>query len=222
MIIPALDEEASIGRVLGDLPAGLVDECIVVDNGSRDRTAAVARAYGASVVREAERGYGAACLAGLEALDPDCEVVVFLDADYSDHPEELSRILGPILDGTADFVLGTRTLERRARAALTPLQRWGNWLTTTLVWWRFGHRYTDLGPFRAIRRDALLALRMRDRTFGWTIEMQIRAVRRGLRVVEVPVRYRPRIGVSKISGTLSGSVRAGTKILYTVLKHAVR
>lgn len=217
-MIPALDEERSIGRVLADVPEGLVDEVIVVDNGSRDRTAAVALAAGARVVREPERGYGAACQAGIAALSGRIDIVVFLDGDYSDYPGDLTTLVAPLLARQADFVVGTRTTTRAARRALSPHQRFGNRLAVTLIAWRFGHRYSDLGPFRAIRRVSLDALGLSDRDFGWNVEMQVEAVRHHLRIEEVPVRYRARIGRSKISGTIGGTIRAGHKILRVVLR----
>lgn len=222
LIIPALDEEKSIGSVLGAIPRQSVGEVIVVDNGSIDRTADIARHCGARVVSQPERGYGAACLAGIAEIDADCEIVAFVDADFSDFPEDLEKLLQPLRDNRADLVIGTRTATRDAWAALTPQQRYGNWLATTLVKMFFGHRYTDLGPFRAIRRDALERLGMIDRNYGWTIEMQIKAVRQNLRIVEVPVRYRIRIGRSKISGTVKGTILAGAKIIYTIFKYAAK
>lgn len=222
LIIPALDEEKSIGSVLNAIPRRLVGEIIVVDNGSTDRTADIARHCGARVVSQPTRGYGAACLAGIAEVDADCEIVAFIDADFSDFPEDLEKLLQPLLENKAEMVIGTRTTTREARAALTPQQRYGNWLATTLVKLFFGHRYTDLGPFRAIRRDALRNLEMIDRDYGWTIEMQIKAARQNLRIVEIPVRYRIRIGQSKISGTVKGVVLAGAKIIYTIFKYAAK
>ncbi len=222
VIIPAYNEEASIGLVLRDLPRDLVAEIIVVDNNSTDDTAARARAAGATVVSERRQGYGYACLAGLayaRQLEPD--VVVFLDADYSDHPEELPRLLQPIRDGY-DLVIGSRMLGGAEPGALLPQARWGNRLAVFLIRLLFGFRYTDLGPFRAVTWAALERLRMQDRTFGWTVEMQVKALKLGLKVTEVPVRYRARIGVSKITGTLSGTVKAGYKILWTIFKYALR
>lgn len=219
VIIPALDEEAAIGRVLADLPRDRIERVIVVDNGSVDRTAEVARSHGAEVVAEPRRGYGSACLAGI-ARASDAEVIAFVDADYSDHPEELTALLAPIENGTADLVIGSRMTLPESRRALLPQARFGNWLAALLLRWRYGALVTDLGPFRAIRADALRALEMRDRDFGWTVEMQARAFARGLRVVEVPVRYRPRIGQSKITGTILGSLRAGFKILFTIAREA--
>jgi glycosyltransferase involved in cell wall biosynthesis len=222
-VIPALDEEASVGRVLDALPRPLVRRIVVADNGSTDRTAEVARARGALVVREPERGYGAACLRAIAALEADPpDVVLFLDADFSDDPSEAARVLDPILRGRADLVIGSRTLGPREPGALTPQARFGNWLATRLLRFLYGTRYTDLGPFRAIRYATLQSLGMRDRDFGWTVEMQVRAARRGVRAEEVPVRYRRRIGRSKISGTISGTLRAGLKILGTVAAEYLR
>ena len=218
LLIPALNEEASIGHVLSNLPEGVFSQVVVVDNGSTDRTAEVARALGATVVREPRRGYGRACLAGLAALEANTDTVVFMDADSSDVPEEAARLLEPIVSGSADLVIGSRVLGRAEPGALAPHQRFGNRLATSLVAWLYGFRYTDLGPFRAIRADRLRQLGMRDCDFGWTVEMQVRALRCGLRVVEVPVSYRRRIGTSKISGNLRASLAAGWKIIATILR----
>lgn len=218
-IIPALDEEQAIGLVIAEMPQR-VSEVIVVDNGSRDRTAQLARAAGARVVSEPRRGYGHACLAGIAAAGA-ADVLVFLDADHSDDPRQLDRLLAPLLAGRAELAIGSRQLGRRARGS----QPWhavlGTRLCVALMNQLLGTHATDLGPFRAITGEALGRLELRDRTFGWTVEMQIQAARRGLRVVEVPVDYRPRIGRSKISGTLSGSVRAGARILGTIARHAL-
>ena len=218
VVIPALDEEQAIGKVLRDIPEG-ASQVVVVDNGSRDRTAEVARGLGAEVVAEPRRGYGQACLTGIAELDrPD--IVVFLDGDYSDYPEEMSELVAPLLTGEADLVIGSRTLGQREKGALLPQARFGNWLSTLLIRLLFGVSFTDLGPFRALRFDALQRLAMQDRDFGWTVEMQVKAARLGLRAVEVPVRYRRRIGTSKITGTLSGTLRAGHKILWTIFRYA--
>ena len=221
VIIPALNEEQAIVKVLAEIPPG-VAEVIVVDNGSTDGTAAASRNLGATVVSEPGRGYGAACLRGIAALAADTEIVVFLDGDYSDFPGEMDSLLAPILAGRADLVIGSRMRGQAEAGALMPVARFGNWLTTRLVRWGWGMAYTDLGPFRAIRMESLQALGMADRDFGWTIEMQVKAAARGLRSEEVPVSYRKRIGVSKISGTVMGSVRAGKKILWVVAREYFR
>lgn len=222
VVIPALDEAASLPRVLADLPTATLDEVVVVDNGSSDSTPQVAEECGATVVSEPRRGYGRACLAGIAHLKtrrPD--VVVFLDGDYSDYPDELPAVVRPILEEGYDMVIGSRPLRAEA-GALLGHARFGNALATGLIRLLYGFRYTDLGPFRAIRFDELLALDMRDETYGWTVEMQIKAVRRGLRITEVPVGYRPRIGRSKVSGTLKGTLLAGIKILWTVFRYVKR
>jgi len=216
-IIPALDEEACIGGVVRSLGGEGLRSVIVVDNGSRDRTAAEAQAAGARVVSEPRRGYGSACLAGIAALPQDGDVILFLDADGSDDVSAITRLLAPILEGRADLVVGSRTAS--ASAVLTASQRAGNALAAAWLRRRFGIDATDLGPFRAIRREALASLGMTDRTYGWTVEMQARAARAGLRTVEVPVAgRRRRAGRSKISGTLRGAAGAGAKILFTILR----
>ncbi len=220
VIIPARNEAAALPRVLADIPHELVHEVIVVDNGSTDGTADAGRAAGARVVSEPTPGYGRACLAGVAALQASTDTLVFMDGDHSDDPEDLPRLLEPIARGEADLVIGSR-VARAQPGSLTVPQRLGNRLACALMQRMFGFRYTDLGPFRAIRRDALERLQMRDRAFGWTVEMQAKAIRQGLRIVEVPVRYRPRIGRSKISGTLTGTLRAGFAILATILRIAV-
>jgi glycosyltransferase involved in cell wall biosynthesis len=219
IVIPAFDEEAAVGLVLDEIPRAWADRVIVVDNASRDRTAEVAAAHGAEVLRETRRGYGAACLRGIAATGAETEVIVILDADHSDYPQDLPELLGPIASGEADFVIGSRTIGRAEAGALPWNQRWGNALACRLMHALYGHRFTDMGPFRAIRRERLLALGMRDATFGWNVEMQAKALAAGLRVVEVPVRYRRRVGKSKISGTIGGTVRAGTKIIATILRY---
>lgn len=219
VVIPALDEEDSIGLVVEALPVP-PEDVIVVDNGSSDATATRARQAGARVVVEPRRGYGQACLTGIAAVE-DAEVIAFVDADFSDHPEQLTRVLEPIERGEADMVIGSRQLGRRAPGAHPWHAVLGTRFCVGLMNVLIGTRATDLGPFRAITRSALERLEMADRNFGWTVEMQVKAARRGLRVVEVPVDYRPRIGRSKVSGTLTGSVRAGTKIIGTILRHAL-
>jgi hypothetical protein len=223
VVIPARNEEVSLPLVLGAIPLDLVDEVVVVDNASTDRTAEVARARGVSVLVEPMPGYGAACLRGVEYLkarQPD--VVVFLDADFSDHPEELPRLLDPIARDGADLVIGSRVRGQRERGALLPQARAGNWLATRLLRLLYGGRFTDLGPFRSIRFGPLVDLGMADRGFGWTVEMQVKALQAGLRTAEVPVSYRRRVGVSKITGTVSGTIRAGAGILWTLARHLGR
>lgn len=220
ILIPALNEEESIEFVLKAIPRGVASQVVVINNGSTDRTSDVAILSGAQVVLEPERGYGAACLAGIRALATDTDIVVFMDADYSDFPEELEILVRPILEDRADFVIGTRMQNQPARAALTPQQRWGNLLAVRLMRYFWGSDYTDLGPFRAIRRSSLEMLSMSDRNYGWTVEMQIKAVMAGLRTIEVPVQYRVRIGRSKVSGTIKGVILAGWKILSTIFRYA--
>ena len=215
VIIPVLNEQDSIGFVLKDIPRDLVDEIIVVDNGSNDNTVEVAQSAGAHVVREGFRGYGAACLKGIaSAQNPD--IIVFLDGDYSDYPDEMEKIIAPILKGDADLVIGSRIAHPNGKNALLPQAYWGNKLTTWLIQILYHHTYTDLGPFRAIRVHQLQKLDMQDKNYGWTVEMQIKAIKNRLTVVEVPVNYRKRIGKSKVSGTFSGTIKAGAKILYRV------
>ncbi len=219
LIIPALDEEHAIGPLLDAVDRSLVRDVIVGDNGSRDATAAVARAREAQVVTGAERGYGAAGAGALTVLAADIEIVVFMDADGSDDPSEIPRLLAPILEDRVDLVIGSRPLGTIEPGALTPQQRFGNWLATRLIARIYGHRYSDLGPFRAIRRELLDRIGMRDRRYGWTVEMQVRALQLGARVAEVPVTYRRRVGKSKISGTVKGVLMAGYWILKTIFKY---
>ena len=223
VVIPAVNEAGSIAEVIRQLPAGRARRVVVVDNGSTDRTPEVARAAGAVVVSEPRRGYGRACWTGLEFLSQDPpEVVAFVDGDLSDYPEELAAILEPIEAGRAELVIGSRLRGTRERGALAPAAHFGNILAPFLIRVFYGHRYTDLGPFRAITWSGLQRLGMRDRGFGWTVEMQILALKRGLQVAEVPVRYRKRIGKSKISGTLSGTFHAGRIILWTIFRSLLR
>ena len=220
VIIPARNEEHSIAAVLDDIPAW-VDDRMVVDNGCADGTAAVARRHGARVVDEPRPGYGAACLRGIAAAH-EADIVVFLDADFSDVPSAMDRLVDPIIDGRADITISDRTSSRAGREALSAAQFLGNRLACLLIWLFWGQAFHDLGPFRAIRRSSLMELSMVDRDFGWTVEMQIRAVKYGLSIIEVPVAYRRRLaGRSKISGTVSGVVRAGGKILYVLFREAL-
>jgi glycosyltransferase involved in cell wall biosynthesis len=226
VVIPAWNEEGSIGRVIDALPKDYVGRVVVADNNSTDYTATVARKFGAEVVPATRQGYGSACLVALAHLRalPDGErpeIAVFVDADFSDHPEQLPLLVDPIIDGRADFVLGSRMLKRQPAGAMLPQAVFGNKLACFLMRLFFNKRYTDLGPFRAITWDALERLQMSDPNFGWTVEMQIKAARHGLRTLEVAVDYRPRIGYSKITGTLSGTVRAGYKILLTLFRHGL-
>ena len=221
VIIPVLNEEESIGLVLAHIPEDMAAAVIVVDNGSTDRTATVAAEGGAVVVREPRRGYGAACLRGMaEAARFAPDVIVFLDGDYSDYPEEMADLVRPILDEGYDMVIGSRMLGHRAPGSMPVQAVIGNVLVPRIIRWLYGHRYTDLGPFRAIRYERLLELEMADQNFGWTVEMQIKAAQKGYRTVDVPVNYRRRVGVSKITGTLTGAVRAGVKILWVTFRYA--
>jgi glycosyltransferase involved in cell wall biosynthesis len=221
VIIPALDEEAALPLVLRDIPRPPVRRVIVADNGSTDDTAARAVENGAELVQESERGYGAACLKALAHLaDDPPEIVVFLDGDYSDHPDEIEALIAPILANDADLVVGSRVRGSRERGALSPQQRVGNSIACRALRLFYGVRYTDLGPFRAIRWQTLQSLAMLDRNYGWTVEMQIKAAKLGVRYREVPVSYRRRIGVSKVSGTLRGTLGAGAKILWLLGRYA--
>jgi len=222
VIIPAFNEENSVGKVIRDIPAELVQEIIVVNNNSNDQTAIEASRAGATVLDEPVQGYGRACLRGIayaKQRQPTPDIVVFLDADYSDFPAEMPRVIAPIREKTADLVIGSRALGNRQRGSMTPQQLFGNWLATRLLRWLYGVRFTDLGPFRAIRFDTLMALNMQDKTYGWTVEMQLKAAKMRCKTTEVPVSYRKRIGHSKISGTIKGTVLAGYKILTTIFKY---
>jgi glycosyltransferase involved in cell wall biosynthesis len=222
VVIPAFNEEASIGVVIASI-SHMFDHIVVVDNGSTDRTAEIALGKGAHVVHEGQRGYGAACLRGIARLSENPpDIVLFMDADASDHPEDALRVATFVANGSCDMCLGSRVRGEHEQGSLTPVQIFGNWLSTTLIRLLWKVRYTDLGPLRAIKWEALSDLCMEDRTWGWTIEMQIKAAKTNLRVLEIPVRYRVRIGTSKISGTVMGSIRAGTKIVATIVRYAVR
>ena len=218
VIIPAFNEEESIGLVIQNLPQKKIKEIIVVNNGSTDKTAYIAKEHGAKVVYETYRGYGAACLKGISELN-EPEIVVFLDGDFSDFPEEIESLVDPIINNQADFVLGSRMLLPQSRVSLLPQARYGNLLAVFLIKLFFRHQFTDLGPFRAIRYKSLKELNMVDKNFGWTVEMQIKSVKHGLCIKEVPVQYRKRIGVSKITGTISGTFKAGIKIIFTIFKY---
>jgi glycosyltransferase involved in cell wall biosynthesis len=221
VIIPALNEGGNIGALVRETLAQPVQRVIVVDNDSTDDTAAQARQAGADVVREPRRGYGAACAAGVAALPADVDVVVFIDGDYSMLPMEMPRLLAPISAGRADLVLGSRALGRIEPGAMTPPQRFGNWLAAALMRLLYGLRVTDLGPYRAVRRDLLARLHMQEMTFGWPTEMIVKAARRGARILEVPVSFHPRrAGESKVSGTLRGTLLAGYRILAVTFRYA--
>lgn len=221
VIIPAYNEQESVGKVIGDIPKDLVREIIVVNNASNDLTPEIASKAGATVLNEKNKGYGSACLKGLEYVrkkDVKPDVIVFLDADYSDHPEEMPNLIAPIENGMV-MVIGTRVKSQRESGSMMPQQIFGNWLATSMMRILYGYKFSDLGPFRAIKWDALESLNMVDKNWGWTVEMQMKAGKAGLPYSEVPVSYRQRIGVSKVSGTIKGSLMAGYKIIYTILKY---
>lgn len=222
VIIPAFNEENAVGIVIREIPKHLVAEIIVVNNNSNDQTAQIAKEAGATVLNENRQGYGWACLKGIDYcikqnILPD--IVVFMDADHSDYPEEMSEVIKPIIEQNFDMVIGSRALGKRERGSMTPQQIFGNWLATNLITIFYGFTYTDLGPFRAITFEKLIDMKMQDTTYGWTVEMQLKAAKMKLKVVEVPVNYRSRIGVSKVSGTLKGTIMAGYKILSWIFKY---
>ncbi len=222
VIIPAYNEENSIAKVIRDVPAGLAAEVVVVNNNSNDATDINARNAGATVLHEERPGYGYACLKGLQyikQLHPAPDIVVFIDADYSDQPEEMPMLVQPIAEAGMDMVIGSRALGKREKGSMTVQQVFGNWLATGLLRIFYGAHYTDLGPFRAIRYDKLLEIDMKDTTYGWTVEMQLKAAKLKMKTCEVPVNYRKRIGFSKISGTVKGTVLAGYKIISTIIKY---
>ena len=223
VIIPAFNEENAVGNVVRDIPKDWVREIIVCNNGSTDHTTEKAAAAGATVVMQPQKGYGNACLKGMEYVankpaNEQPDIIVFLDADYSDYPEELVDLVQPIVRQQMDLVIGSRALGDLEKGAMTPQQVFGNWLATNLIRLLYNYHFTDLGPFRAIRYDKLLALQMADTTYGWTVEMQVKAAKMGLKACEVPVKYRKRIGFSKISGTVKGTILAGYKILWTIFR----
>jgi len=223
VIIPAFNEENSVGKVVRDIPKTWVETIIVVDNNSNDKTARNAADAGAIVLEETKQGYGAACLKGihhLTTLPQQPDIVVFLDADYSDYPEELPNVVRPILDDDIDLVIGSRALGQKEKGAMTPQQVFGNWLATRLIRWFYKVTFTDLGPFRAIKYQQLLDIDMQDQTYGWTVEMQVKAAKMKLKCTEVPVNYRKRrTGKSKVSGTIKGTILAGYKIIKTIFQY---
>ncbi|MDA9339365.1 glycosyltransferase family 2 protein [Polaribacter sp.] len=224
VIIPAYNEQDSIAKVVNDIPK-IVNEVIVISNNSTDNTAVNAKNAGATVLHETRKGYGYACLKGMEyivnqKIKP--EIVVFLDGDYSDYPEQLIALTNPIIHKNIDFVLGARVKEQREYGAMTPQQIFGNWLATSLMTLFFGATFTDLGPFRAIKYEKLMALNMEDKTYGWTVEMQLKALKQKFTYLEIPVKYRNRIGVSKVSGTIKGTIFAGIKILTWIFKYSFK
>ena len=222
VLIPAYNESTSIGKVIRDIPKHLVKEIIVINNGSSDDTSVVAENEGATVISEHRKGYGYACLKGIEYLKfpaADDDIIVFLDGDYSDFPQEMKLLIKPIIESKSDLVIGSRVLGKRESGAMLPQQIFGNWLATKLINLFYGIHFTDLGPFRAIRWSALNQINMQDKTFGWTVEMQVKAAKLNLRCAEMPVSYRKRIGISKVSGTIKGTILAGYKILLTIFKN---
>jgi glycosyltransferase involved in cell wall biosynthesis len=224
VIIPAFNEENAIAKVIYDIPK-IVDEIIVIDNSSTDETAKNAKIAGATVLKEVKKGYGFACLKGLEYISNQTikpTIVVFLDGDYSDYPEQLTQIIQPIIEENIDFVIGARVKDLRELGAMTPQQIFGNWLATSLMKVFFGAKFTDLGPFRAIKYEKLLALKMTDKTYGWTVEMQLKVLKQKMSYLEIPVKYRNRIGTSKVSGTVKGSIFAGVKILSWIFKYSFK
>ena len=226
VIIPAYNEEDSIAKVINDIPT-IVDEIIVISNNSTDKTEENAANAGATVLKESKRGYGYACLQGMNyisslQLDEQPSIIVFLDGDYSDYPEQLTELVAPIINGNIDLVIGSRVKELRETGSMTPQQVFGNWLATFLMNIFFGAKFTDLGPFRAIKYQKLLQLKMEDKTYGWTVEMQLKAIKQHFSYIEVPMKYRNRIGISKVSGTLKGSILAGVKILGWIFKYSFK
>lgn len=221
VIIPAFNEEKSIAKVIAEIP-DFVEEVVVVNNNSTDQTAQVAANAGATVLKEKSKGYGYACLKGIDYLSQEQnkpDILVFLDGDYSDYPQELTKIIQPILEDKADFVVGARVKALSERGSLTPQQVFGNWLACFLIKLLYRSNFTDLGPFRAIRWETLEKLKMRDKTYGWTVEMQLKVLRQKITYQEVPVSYKKRIGVSKVSGTVKGTIFAGMKIIGWIFKH---
>ncbi len=225
VIIPAFNEEAAISNVIKAIPHDLVRNIIVCNNNSNDRTEQVAKSESAIVVNENRPGYGWACLKGIAyctELQVPPTIVVFLDGDFSDYPEEMESLLMPIINQNMDLVIGSRALGDREKGSMMPQQVFGNWLATRMIKVLYGYIFTDLGPFRAITWNALNRINMEDKTYGWTVEMQVKAAKLKMRTCEVPVRYRQRIGVSKVSGTVKGTLMAGYKIIFTILKYSFK
>jgi len=224
VIIPAYNEEKSIIKVIQDIPS-VVDEIIIVDNNSSDQTAKNAHEAGAKVLSEIKKGYGNACLKGISYVKSQThqtDIIVFLDGDFSDYPEELTKLIAPIINDNIDFVIGARVSRFREKGSMTRPQIFGNWLATTLMSILFNSKFTDLGPFRAIKYSKLLALKMEDKTYGWTVEMQLKALKNNYSYIEIPVKYRNRIGVSKVSGTIKGAIFAGVNILFWIFKYSFK
>lgn len=224
VIIPAYNEEKSIIKVIQDIPS-VVDEIIIVDNNSSDQTAKNAQEAGAKVLSEIKKGYGNACLKGISYVKSQThqtDIIVFLDGDFSDYPEELTKLIAPIINDNIDFVIGARVSRFREKGSMTRPQIFGNWLATTLMSILFNSKFTDLGPFRAIKYSKLLALKMEDKTYGWTVEMQLKALKNNYSYIEIPVKYRNRIGVSKVSGTIKGAIFAGVNILFWIFKYSFK
>ncbi len=222
VLIPAFNEEKSISLVIADIPSDVVREIVVCNNGSTDKTTEVAQRAGATLVTEKRRGYGSACLKGIAYLNTKTitpDIVVFIDGDYSDHPEEIPKLIEPIVRRDVDMVIGSRALGNMERGSMMPQQIFGNWLATRLISLIYKYHFTDLGPFRAIKYDKLMQIQMSDPDFGWTVEMQIKAAKQKLKCEEIPVTYRRRVGVSKVSGTLRGTLSAGHKIIWTIFKY---
>ena len=222
VIIPAFNEQNAVGMVIDEIPSDWVTEIIVVDNGSFDDTYNKAKAHGATALKEERRGYGQACLKGMDhiaqsATHPD--IVVFLDGDHSDYPEQLPELVKPIMEDGMNMVIGSRALGQKERGSMTPQQVFGNWLATSLIKWLYKYQYTDLGPFRAVKYSSLLAMKMVDTNYGWTVEMQLKAAKLKMKTTEVAVNYRQRIGVSKVSGTVKGTIMAGYKIILTIFRY---
>ena len=224
VIIPAYNEEKAIAKVIVEIPS-IVNEIIVISNNSTDKTEEVARKAGATVLIENKKGYGYACLKGMEYIasqEVKPDIVVFLDGDYSDYPEELTTLVAPIINQNIDFVIGARAEHLREKGAMTPQQIFGNWLATFLMKLFLNAKFTDLGPFRAIKYDKLLALKMEDKTYGWTVEMQLKVLKQNRTYLEIPVKYKNRIGVSKVSGTVKGTIMAGIKIINWIVKYTFK